>query len=86
MKKYRRLKRMGLGLVAVLLILAVTAGACGSESAPTVEEGTVIAGEGDAPDPTATTAPSATPSGPVESPTPKVFRKWRERWEASRLT
>ena len=67
------MKRMGLGLVAVLLILAVTAAACGSESAPTVEDNTVTAGEGDAPDPTATTAPSATPSGPVESPTPKVF-------------
>ena len=73
MRKHRRLKGMGLGLVAVLLILAVTAAACGSESAPTAEGNTVTATEGETSDPTATTDSTATPSGPVESPTPKVY-------------
>ena len=65
--------RMGLGLVAVLLILAVTAAACGNESAPAGEDNTATATEGDSSDTTATTDPTAEPSEPVESPTPKVF-------------
>jgi thiol-disulfide isomerase/thioredoxin len=73
MRKHRRLKRMGLGLVAVLLILAVTAAACGSESAPAAEGNTATATGGETSDPTATTDSTATPSGPVESPTPKVI-------------
>ncbi len=73
MRKYLRLKRMGLALVAVLLILAVTAAACGNESAPAGEGNTATATEEDTSDPTATTDPTATPSRPVESPTPKVF-------------
>ncbi len=73
MRKYLRLTRMGLGLVAVLLILAVTAAACGNESAPAGEDNTATATEEDTQDPTATTDPTATPSGSVETPTPKVF-------------
>ena len=73
MRKYLRLKRMGLALVAVLLILAVTAAACGNESTPAGEGNTATATEEDTSDPTATTDPTATPSGPVETPTPKVF-------------
>ena len=65
--------RMGLGLVAVLLILAVTAAACGSESAPAGEDNTATASEEVMSDTTATTDPTAEPSGPVETPTPKVF-------------
>ena len=73
MRKYLRLKRMGLALLAVLLILAVTAAACGSESAPAGEDNTATASEEDTSDTTATTDPTAEPSGPVETPTPKVF-------------
>ena len=73
MRKYRRLTRMGLGMVAVLLILAVTAAACGNESAPAGEDNTATATEEDTSDTTATTDPTAEPSGPVETPTPKVF-------------
>ena len=73
MRKYRRLMRMGLGLVAVLLILAVTAAACGNESAPAGEDNTATATEEDTSDTTATTDPTATPSEPVETPTPKVY-------------
>ena len=73
MRKYRQLMRMGLGLVAVLLILAVTAAACGNESAPAGEDNTATATEEDTSDTTATTDPTAEPSGPVETPTPKVF-------------
>ena len=65
--------RMGLGLVAVLLILAVTAAACGSESAPAGEDNTATASEEDTSDTTATTDPTAEPSGPVGTPTPKVY-------------
>ena len=73
MKKYLRLKRMGLGLVALLLILAITAAACGSESTPADEGSTATTTEEDSTEETATTAATATPSGPVESPTPKVY-------------
>jgi thiol-disulfide isomerase/thioredoxin len=65
------MRKLGLALIAVLLIVAVTAVACGTESTP--------AGEGDAEEQvseseaTATTAPTETPSGPVPTATPKLY-------------
>ena len=75
MKRKFRLRKASLALAGLVLIAALTFAACGEGNGgdPSDEGGTVSTDERENADSTATTEPTATPSGPVPTATPKVY-------------